>query len=93
MIQFGHKNITNPTITHIDKVMNVIADCVNDVQGFADSGNKIEVKDLKQLVNLTKRAVAHNLANMNAKASNAMAHSPGVQPVPRMPMLTNSNAR
>ena len=68
MIWSGHKNITNTTITLADKVMNAIADCVKVVQGFMNSRAKIETRDVKQLVDLTKHAVACNPSNMNDKA-------------------------
>jgi hypothetical protein len=36
-VQFQHKRITNPTITHADKVMHALADCVKTLQGMASS--------------------------------------------------------
>jgi hypothetical protein len=31
-VQFQHKHITNPTITHTNKVMHTLADCVKAIQ-------------------------------------------------------------
>ena len=73
--------------------MNAIADCIKAIQYFTDSRAKIEIRDLKQLVDLTKRAVAHNPAYMNVEASNVTAHLLRVQPVLRVPLLTNSDVR
>jgi hypothetical protein len=33
-VQFQHKRITNPTITHADKVMHALANCVKALQGM-----------------------------------------------------------
>ena len=56
-VQFSHKNITNPTIAHANKVMNAIADCAKATKGATQSDNKTEMRQLKQLVELTKQAV------------------------------------
>jgi hypothetical protein len=34
MVQFQHKRITNPSITHAEKMMNALADCVKAIQGM-----------------------------------------------------------
>jgi hypothetical protein len=36
-IQFQHKHITNPTITHANKVMHALANCVKALQGMTGS--------------------------------------------------------
>jgi hypothetical protein len=36
-VQFQHKRITNPTITHADKVMHALADCVKALQSMTSS--------------------------------------------------------
>jgi hypothetical protein len=33
-VQFQHKRITNPSITHADKVMHALAECVKVIQGM-----------------------------------------------------------
>jgi hypothetical protein len=33
-VQFQHKHITNPSVTHADKVMHALADCVKAIQGM-----------------------------------------------------------
>jgi hypothetical protein len=37
--QFQHKLITNPSITHADKVMQALAECVKAIQGMTDTYN------------------------------------------------------
>ena len=36
-IQFTHKNITKPTITHSEKIMAAIADCAKQIKGLASN--------------------------------------------------------
>ena len=35
-IQFSHKNITKPTMTYTDKVMEAIAECAKAIEGMDD---------------------------------------------------------
>ncbi len=47
-IQFQHKRITNPTITHADKVMHTFAECVKALQGMTGSArNSQAAQDLQ----------------------------------------------
>jgi hypothetical protein len=47
-VQFQHKRITNPTITHADKVMHALADCVKVLQGMTSSArNSQAAQDLQ----------------------------------------------
>ena len=39
-VQFQHKDITNPTITHQDKIMHAIADCVKAIKGMNKGINR-----------------------------------------------------
>jgi hypothetical protein len=36
-VQFQHKSITNPTITHANKVIHALADCIKALQGMTGS--------------------------------------------------------
>ena len=40
-VQFQHKHITNPTITHANKVMHALADCVKALQGMTGLRQKL----------------------------------------------------
>ena len=46
-LQLSHKNITNPTITHADKVMNAISACATALKGVADVKTPKELQDLQ----------------------------------------------
>ncbi len=47
-IQFQHKCITNPTITHVNKVMLALADCIKALQGMTGSArNSQAAQDLQ----------------------------------------------
>ena len=54
---------------HTNKVMNAIADCAKAVKGFTNSDDKIEIRDLKQLIARMKRSIACNPSHMNAEES------------------------
>ena len=47
--QFSHKNITRPTITHAEKVMEEIAECVKAIKGIGSRNGKDEMQQLRQL--------------------------------------------
>ena len=51
--QFQHKNITNPTVTHADKVMKAIEDCAHTIKGLQTEGNDIDMRQLNKLEELT----------------------------------------
>ena len=59
-VQFQHKNITNPTITHADKLVNAIVTCINTVRKFSDGKNENDFHDINQLMQATKRVVERN---------------------------------
>ena len=50
-IQFKHKNITNPTISHAEKIMQALGDCVKVLQEVINNTNKQDLQELQQLVN------------------------------------------
>jgi len=41
-VQFNHKNITNPTLTHTDKIMQAISACANALKGTSNVGTELE---------------------------------------------------
>ena len=55
-MQFQHKRITNPTITHADKVMLALAECVKAIKGLTGGQDKSspEAKDLQRIVDSTR---------------------------------------
>jgi hypothetical protein len=67
---FKHKNITNPTITHTNKVMQALAECVKTITGAMGGTTAQEAKDLQRIVKATRAALHKNDApinNSNAK--------------------------
>ena len=48
--QFNHKRITNPMITHADKIMQAMADCTAVLKGITSSNGKHKLRDLERLV-------------------------------------------
>jgi hypothetical protein len=53
-VHFKHKNITNPTITHADKVMQALAECIKTITGATGGTTAQEVKDLQCIVKATQ---------------------------------------
>jgi hypothetical protein len=54
-VQFQHKRITNPTITHADKVMLALAECVKAIKGLTGQDKSSpEAKDLQRIVDATR---------------------------------------
>jgi hypothetical protein len=57
-VKFQHKRITNPPITHADKVMHALADCVKALQGMRGSArNSQAAQDLQQIIDATQAHV------------------------------------
>jgi hypothetical protein len=50
-VDFQHKRITNPTITHADKVMHAIQQVIREIKKLGGIDNSQEARDLQQLVN------------------------------------------
>ena len=82
-VQFQHKRITNPTITHADKVMHALADCVKALQGMTSSArNSQAAQDLHRIIEATK---AHVQAHPERLADVATSSTtPNMQRVPRV---------
>ena len=55
-VQFQHKPITNPSITHSDKVMLALADCIKAIHGMTgkDRTSPATVDDLQCIVDATQ---------------------------------------
>jgi hypothetical protein len=96
-VYFKHKNITNPTITHSDKVMQALAECVKTITGATGGTTAQEAKDLWRIVKATRAALHKNDAPINN--SNAKHRAPRVpellrvQTLPRVPPTTADNQR
>ena len=54
-VRFQHKCITNPSITHTDKVMHALADGVNAIQVMTGKDRNFQAtKDLQCIVDATQ---------------------------------------
>jgi hypothetical protein len=63
MVQLQHKRITNPSITHADKVMHTLAECVKAIQRMTGkASNSQAAQDLQCIIDATQ---AHLQANPN----------------------------
>jgi hypothetical protein len=49
-ISFKHKNITNPTLSHSDKLMNALANCKAALMGKIDNKSDHSLEELKTIV-------------------------------------------
>jgi hypothetical protein len=53
-VQLQHKHIINPSITHANKVMNALAECIKAIQGMrGNARNSQATQDLQGIVNAT----------------------------------------
>ena len=50
-VDFKHKRITNPTITHKDKIMTTIQEVIQTIKGLGGVQQSQEARKLQQLVN------------------------------------------
>jgi hypothetical protein len=82
-VQFQHKHITNPTITHANKVMHALADCVKALQGMTGCArNSQAAQDLKQIIEATKAHVQAQPDRLEDVATPST--TPNLQRVPRV---------
>ena len=59
-VQFQHKDITDPTVTHADKLVNAIATCINAIRSLGNGKNESDISDLNQLLEATSCIVKRN---------------------------------
>ena len=75
-VDFSHKRITNPTITHADKVMKAIAECAKAIKDInSDQGHD----EMRQLAELTQQAM-----HQNPQIKISAATKPGTTARPRV---------
>ncbi len=94
-VHFKHKHITNPTITHANKVMQALAECVKTITGATGGTTAQEVKDLQSIVKAIRAALHKNdtpINNSNAKhRAPRVPELPRVHALPRVPPTTADN--
>jgi hypothetical protein len=60
-VQFQHKRITNPSITHANKVMQALAECIKVIQGMkGNARNSQATQNLQCIVDATQAPVQIN---------------------------------
>jgi hypothetical protein len=84
-VRFKHKNITNPTITNADKVMQALVECVKTITGATGGTTAQDAKDLQRIVKATRAALHKNDATINN--SNPEHQAPRVPKLPRVHAL------
>ncbi len=89
-VQFQHKRITNPTITHANKVMHALADCIKALQGMRGSAiNSQAAQDLQGIIDATQANIQAQPERFKDNATpSANPHTqwvPRVQPPPSVP--------
>ncbi len=96
-VHFKHKNITNPTITHADKGMQALAECIKTITGATEGTTAQEAKDLQCIVKATRAALHKNDAPINNSNAEHRAprvpELPRVHALPRVPPTTADNQR
>ncbi len=53
-VQFHHKSITKPTITHVEKIMQAISNCTHALKQMGPALSYTQMKDLQQMVDSTR---------------------------------------
>jgi hypothetical protein len=99
---FGHRPFqtqkhNKSTITHVDKVMQELAECVKTITGATGGTIAQEVKDLQRIVKATQAILHKSKApsnNSNAKQqAPRVPNIPRVHALPRVPPATADNQR
>ena len=62
-VQFKHKNITNPSLTHANKIMRALSHCIQELKGAEATTTEQELRDIQQLIDVTQ---AHLQSNKTA---------------------------
>ena len=87
-VQFQHKSIINPTITHGKKIIRDIAECTKVIQGLGEGKSKQEIKYLRRLVDATKNFIGRDPNFMEREVASKMQQSAQImQPFPRVQPL------
>ena len=77
-LQFNHKEITKPNITHADKLMHAIADFMKHIKRKGIM-TKQQTKDLIQLIEHTKKLATQHPNTMSESTTSSIT-----QPIPRV---------
>jgi len=81
-IHFKHKNITNPTLSHLDKLMNALANCKAALLGQIAFKSNNTLTELKTLVQHVERKLQADNTTAHTTAQPPQCNTD--QPVPRV---------
>jgi hypothetical protein len=80
-VHFKHKHITNPTLTHADKIMRALSHCAQVLKGKDTTATNQELGGLQRLVEVTQANLLQQ-ARSNSKLSLSSEASPPCAPNP-----------
>ena len=77
-LQLSCNNITNPTITHAEKVMNAISACAAALEGVSGGKTPKELQDLQEIVEIAGRTVSKNASGLEQSTAQPATAPPTV---------------
>jgi hypothetical protein len=83
-IHFKHKHITNPTLTHANKIMRALSHCAQILKGKDTTATDQQLRDLQRLVEVTQA----NLLQQASSNSPALPREQTQTQPPNMEHLT-----
>jgi hypothetical protein len=86
-IQFKHKNITNPTITPADKIMQALANCKTALQGMINHKSNQEYQELQQLIQQSEQHILQHNDTKKLPPPQTKTTVPRVQEEGRVPRV------
>ena len=93
-IHFKHKHITNPTLSHSDKLMNALANCKAILMGTLDNKSNQDLEELKSIVEQVENKIQHQpvpVPRVDSEPAPPRVETNTTTPVPRVPTATVAN--
>eukprot|EP00956_Cyclotella_meneghiniana_P041011 scaffold211656_cov87-Cyclotella_meneghiniana.AAC.1 len=85
-IHFKHKHITNPTLSHSDKLMNALANCKAILMGKLDHKSDHNLEELKSIVEQVENKIQHQpvpVPRVDSESAPPRVETNTTPPVPR----------
>jgi hypothetical protein len=82
-VQFKHKHITNPTLSHSDKLMNALANCKAALMGKINNESDHSLEELRTIV----QQVETKMHSQHEKIANQEPSSPRVDTIQQAPRV------
>ena len=80
-VSFQHKSITNPTLSHADKLMNAISHCSKVFEGKSNIDNETALIELERLMTATQTAIDKNELQPIREQVPRVETAPYIEPV------------